>query len=213
VVDGRNGSGDGSFRLGVDQNVGGPRTATVRVATETFTVHQAAGECTYDIKPTYYNAGRGPDDIRVNVTAQGGCTWTTTNTPSWVTVDEGRSGSGNGTVRLLIPANSDPPRTASITIAGHTFTLRQEGLCPTSIKPGYYNAGRGPDDIRIAVTADNRCTWTAASSVAWVTVAEGSTGSGNGTVRLLVEPNSGAPRSVTLTIAGQPFDLRQNGSQ
>jgi hypothetical protein len=46
-----------------------------------------------------------------------------------------------------------------------------------------------------------------------VTVAEGATGTGNGTVRLLVQPNSGPTRSVTLTIAGQPFDLRQFGSQ
>jgi hypothetical protein len=44
-----------------------------------------------------------------------------------------------------------------------------------------------------------------------VSVAEGATGSGNGMVRLLVQPNSGAPRSVTLTIAGQPFELRQEG--
>jgi hypothetical protein len=44
-------------------------------------------------------------------------------------------------------------------------------------------------------------------------VVEGRSGSGNGTVRLLVDANSGAARAVTLTVAGQPFDLRQNGSQ
>jgi hypothetical protein len=213
VVDGRNGSGNGSFSLVVDQNVGGPRTGTVRVVTETFTVHQAGGECTYSIKPTYYHAGRGPDDIKVDVTAQSGCTWTTTNTPNWVTVDQGRSGSGNGRVRLLIPANNDPPRSASITIAGQPFALRQNGSCTTSIKPTYYHAGRGPDDIRIAVTADPGCSWTAESTVSWVRVVEGRTGSDNGTVRLLVDANSGSARSVTLTIAGQPFDLRQNGSK
>jgi hypothetical protein len=42
-------------------------------------------------------------------------------------------------------------------------------------------------------------------------VAEGQSGSGSGTVRLLVDPNEGAAREVTLSIAGQPFELRQNG--
>jgi hypothetical protein len=213
VTDSRIVSGSASFRLSVERNTGGARSGTVRVATETFTVNQAAGECTYSIKPTYYNAGRGPDDIIIEVTAPNGCAWTTRGDPSWVTVSAGRTGSGNGTVRLLIPANTGAPRTALLTIAEQTFTLHQEGPCISTIKPGHYNAGRGPDDIRIEVTADTGCSWTAASSVTWVRVAEGATGTGNGTVRLLVEPNSGAARSVTLTIAGQPFELRQNGSQ
>ena len=114
-------------------------------------------------------------------------------------------------VRLDIPANTGPTRTATVTIAGSTFTLVQDGLCATSIKPGYYDAGRGPDNITIHVTATTGCAWTAASSVSWVSVTEGSSGSGDGTVRLSVQPNTGAARAVTLTIAGQPFALTQAG--
>jgi hypothetical protein len=214
VTDGGSGAGSGGFRLAVSGNTGGPRTGTVRVATETFTVNQAAGACTYDIRPTYYNAGRGPDDITINVTADSGCAWTASTNATWVAVDAGRTGSGNGTVRLLVQPNTGRERTAIVLIAGHTFTLQQEeGTCTTTIKPGSYHAGRGPDDIRIDVTAGNGCTWSAASPVSWVTVAEGATGSGSGVVRLVVQPNSGPGRSVTLTIAGQPFALRQNGSQ
>jgi hypothetical protein len=110
-----------------------------------------------------------------------------------------------------VEANNGPERTADLTIAGISFRLRQHG-CSTSIKPTSYHAGRGPDDIRIAVSAEGGCTWTAASTVSWVTVAEGRTGSGDGTVRLIVEPNSGAERSVTLIIAGHAFELRQSGS-
>ena len=212
VADGRTGSGNGNIRLVVERNSGPPRTGTVRVGSETFTVNQAGGECTYSIKPSYYNAGRGPDQIVVSVTAPSGCAWTASTTASWVTI-EGRSGSGDGTVRLLIPENTGAPRTATVTIAGQTFTLQQEGPCTSSIKPGHYNAGRGPDDIRIAVTSDAGCSWTAASTVNWVTVAEGGAGSGNGTVRLIVQPNSGAARAVTLTVAGQLFELHQEGSQ
>jgi hypothetical protein len=207
------GSGSGSVRLAIGANTGNARTGTVTVAGKTVTVEQEAPRtaCTYSIKPTYYDAGRGPDDIRVSVTAPSGCSWSASSPVAWVTVAGGRSGSGDGTVRLLVEPNNGSERRVDLTIAGETFRLRQYG-CSTSIKPTSYHAGRGPDDIRIAVTAEGDCTWTAASTVEWVTVAEGRTGSGNGTVRLLVEPNSGGERSVTLTIAGQRFQLRQSGA-
>jgi hypothetical protein len=111
----------------------------------------------------------------------------------------------------LVAANNGPARTAVLTIAGQPFTLNQNG-CSKSIKPTYYNAGRGPDDIRIDVKADEGCSWTATSTVGWVTVIEGRTGSGDGTVRLLVEANSGPARTATLSVADETFTLRQNGS-
>jgi hypothetical protein len=100
-----------------------------------------------------------------------------------------------------------------VTIAGIAFTLLQNGLCAPAIKPGYYDAGRGPDDITIHVTAEDGCTWTAASTVSWVAVTQGASGSGDGIVHLAVQPNSGSARAVTLTIAGQPFALTQLGSR
>jgi hypothetical protein len=211
VVQGANGSGSGRFRLAVAPNAGGTRIGTVRVATASLTIHQTGGTCTFAIRPTYYNAGRGPDDILVNVTAESGCEWTVTNAAGWVTVAAGRSGSGNGTVRLLVEANVGAPRTALITIAGHTFTLRQEGLCTYGIKPGYYDAGRGRDSVRVSVTAPSGCTWSATSPARWVTVVEGRDGAGDGTVRLQVDANTGTARTAELTIAGMPFTLRQNG--
>ncbi len=207
------GTGSGSVILAIGPNAGSVRTGTATVAGKTVTIQQEASRtsCTYDIKPTYYDAGRGPDDIRVSVTAPSGCAWTATSPAGWVTVVAGGSGSGDGTVRLLVQANDGPERRTDLTIAGSTFRLRQYG-CSASIKPTWYHAGRGPDDISITVTADNGCSWTATSTVSWVTVDEGRSGSGKGTVRLLVESNSGAKRSVTLNIAGQAFALRQSGS-
>jgi len=210
VADGRTGSGNGSFRLAVEGNTGAARTGTVRVQGETFVVQQEAGACTFSIKPGHYNAGRGPDQIVIEVTAQSGCEWTSSTNADWVTI-QGGNGSGSGTVRLLIPANTGAPRSATVIIAGQTFTLNQEGPCTYGIKPRSYNAGRGPDNILIAVTTDPGCSWRADSTVSWVSVAEGRSGTGSGTVRLLVEPNDGPARAVTLSIAGQSFDLRQEG--
>ena len=211
TTENRNRTGSGSVRIAVSANAGGPRTGTVRVATETITVHQAGGTCTYTIKPTQYQAGRGPDDITVNVTAESGCAWTATTDASWITVAAGRSGSGNGTVRLSVEANPGAPRSAVVTIAGHPFTVRQDGNCSYSIKPTWYHAGRGPDNIRVNVTAPSGCTWSAKSPVTWVTVTEGRDGSGDGVVQLRVDANSGPPRTTQLTIASETFDLRQDG--
>jgi hypothetical protein len=209
----RSGAGNGSVRLTIEPNqTTTPRTGTATIAGETFTVRQGGLSCNYSITPTRYSAGRGPDDVRVSVSTQDGCAWTSAGDTDWVSIVEGRTGSGNGTVRLMVQANSGGARTANLTIAGQTFTLEQAaGGCQTSIKPTYYDSGRGPDTIRINVTADAGCPWTASSSASWVTVVEGAEGSGPGTVTLRVEPNEGPARSTILTIAGRPFTLRQEG--
>ena len=49
----------GTVQVAVTGNTGGPRSGTLRVATETVAVQQA-GVCTYSIKPNDYHAGRGP---------------------------------------------------------------------------------------------------------------------------------------------------------
>jgi hypothetical protein len=197
----------------VEANSAAPRTGTAVIAGETFAVQQAGLTCSYGITPTSYHAGRGPDDVRVNVSAQDGCAWTAGGDTAWVSIAEGRNGSGNGVARLMVQANSGAARTANFTIASQPFTLEQDAGCQPSIKPMDYHSGRGPDDIRITVTADPGCTWTATSPVSWVTVAEGRDGSGTGTVRLLVQPNSDEARTTILTIAGQPFNLLQNGAR
>jgi len=211
VADAGPGSGNGNFRLTVAVNRGDARTGTVHAASETLTIRQAAGACTYAIKPTYYNAGRGPDSVNVDVSAGAGCPWTARSDAAWVTVAAGSSGSGNGTVRLTLQANNAAARSTTVTIAGQPLTVNQEGSCSYSLKPTFYHAGRGPDDVTVEVTTDEGCAWTAGSSVDWVTVREGASGTGKGKVRLAITANDGAPRQAVITIAGQPFDLRQDG--
>ena len=214
VVSGSVGSGNGSVTLNIGRNSGSARTASITVASQTVAVSQAAAApapCTYAIKPTSYDAGRGPDTITINVTAGAGCAWSTRTDANWVTVDTGSTGSGNGIVRLVVQANNGDERSTTVTIAGQPFALHQEGSCSYKIKPNNYHARRGPDDIDIEVTTNAGCAWTASSSVNWVTVTEGSAGIGKGKVRLVVQANEGASRQVVLTIAGQPFDLRQDG--
>jgi hypothetical protein len=214
VVEGATGTGNGRVRLRIGANSGPARTGTVQIAGETFTVQQEGTACTYSIRPTWYDAGRGPDDIRVQVTAPDGCAWTATTDAAWVTISEGRTGTGDGGVRLLIPANSGAPRTATVTIAGQAFTLTQYGpQCTNSIQPTSRAIGSTATDLSVAVTAGAGCTWTASSDVPWITVADGQSGAGSGNVRLLVQANSGSTaRTGTVQIAGQTFTVQQEGA-
>ena len=60
-----------------------------------------------------------------------------------------------------------------------------------------------------SVTAASGCAWTARSSVAWVTVIAGASGTGNGSVAFSVAANPGGVRTGTVTVAGQTFTVTQ----
>ena len=78
-------------------------------------------------------------------------------------------------------------------------------LSSTTGKP-LLGGGAGSVDV----LTDAACAWTAATSDAWITVTAGANGSGNGTVRYGIAANTtGAARSGTITIAGQPYTVLQ----
>jgi hypothetical protein len=122
------------------------------------------------------------------------------------------SGSGNGTVRLEIQANTDPARTGTATIAGKAVTVNQDSGCMISIAPTSTPMVVGGGTGSVMVTAGAGCTWTAVSGAPWIIVTGGGTGSGSGTVTFSVEPNvSGATRSGSITIGTQVFTVNQAG--
>lgn len=213
IRSGSSGAGNGTVHLSAAANTGPARTGTVLIAGRSFTLEQAAAApCSYSIKPAYYNAGRGPDDVRIAVTTGSECTWAASSPAGWATIAEGRTGTGSGVVRVLVDANSGAARSATLTIAGEAFALSQEGTeaeCLASLKPDYYNAGPGPDEIRVQVKVDGKCSWTASSPVRWATVPAGGSGPATTIIVIKVEPNPGPARKATLTIGGAPFALTQ----
>jgi hypothetical protein len=61
----------------------------------------------------------------------------------------------------------------------------------------------------VAVITQASCGWTAVSTVSWVSITSGATGSGSGNASYTVAPNLGAARTGTLTIAGHDFTVSQ----
>ena len=107
-----------------------PRTGTLTVAGQTFTVAQdgAAVACSYSISPTSKTfKSSGPGVGTVNVTASSGCGWLATSTASWITITSGSSGVGNGAVDYSVTSNPGPTCKGTIVVAGYVFTVKQKG--------------------------------------------------------------------------------------
>ena len=122
------GSGNGSVTLSVQANTGAARIGTVVVQGQAFTVTQAAAAtpCAYSIAPASYSTSAAGGTTTVAVTAVAGCAWTATSQAPWIVVTNAATGNGNGTVSLMIAANSGAARSGLVAIAGQTFTVNQE---------------------------------------------------------------------------------------
>ncbi len=84
--------------------------------------------CSLAISPDSGNHGSGADSGSVAVIGSQGCSWVATSGDIWISIDSGSQGSGSGSVTYSVTANRGAgTRTGSLTIAGNTFTVTQEG--------------------------------------------------------------------------------------
>jgi photosystem II stability/assembly factor-like uncharacterized protein len=91
-----------------------------------------------------------------------------------------------------------------------TLSVAPEVICSYAISPGREEFSAAGGTIRVRVTVQNGCNWTAFSNRSWVTIASGQSGSGNGVVTLQVSPNTFTlTRFATIVIAGQNFFVFQ----
>jgi hypothetical protein len=175
--------------------------------------------CTYSIAPTSVNVGAGAATGTVMVTAGAGCAWTAVPNASWLHITSGSTGSGNGSAGYSVDANtSSTPRSGTLTVAGHTFTVNQAGATPPSctyaLQPTSMNVGSGAVTNDFHVVTQAGCAWTAVSNAPWIQVVhppQGS-GSGNGPVVFSAQANTSTPRSGTITVAGLTFTINQAGT-
>ena len=97
----------------------------------------AAGtpSCNYSLSSPNASFGATGGTGSVNVTAGTGCSWTASSNASWITINSGASGSGNGTVNYSIAANTGPALSGTMLIAGLTFTVNQSAAPPSGGGP------------------------------------------------------------------------------
>src|SRR5581483_6017589 len=85
----------------------------------------AAPTCSFSLGSASqsFTADAGTGMVTVNTT--GGCIWTAVSNANYVTITSGASGTGAGTVGYSLTANTGASRTATLSIAGQTFTINQ----------------------------------------------------------------------------------------
>lgn len=215
VTSGSTGTGNGTVSYSVTANSGAQRLGSITIAGQIHSVTQSGvAACSYTITPASlsFSASGGPGSVSVSVAP--GCNWTATSNDAWISITSGNTGSGNGSVNYTVANNTTTTqRTGTITVAGQTHTVTQNGLqCTYTISPTAlsYTASAGTGTVN--VTAAAGCTWTATTSDSWITITSG-TGSGTGTAGYSVSANTGTSQRLgSLTVAGQTHTVVQNGT-
>ena len=212
------GSGDGNVTYTVDANTSlTARQVTLTIAGRAYTITQQGISCAITIAPPSQSFAASGGNGAIQVTAPGGCAWTATSNAAWVQVGT-PTGSGPGPVTYLVQENTaTAPRTAAITIGGQTHTVSQAGAalpCTYDVTPASrtFTASGGPSTVHVATGTG--CTWTAVSSVPWITIApSAAAGSGTADIAYTVGINtSTTSRSGTVTVAGKVQTITQDGS-
>ena len=110
-------------------------------------------------------------------------------------------GTGNGSVQFTVAANgASTARTATVVVAGQSFTITQAGAPARVCNYGLngtgqtFNAsgGLGGVDMRTA----SGCAWQSQSDAPWLTITGGNSGTGDGTISFAVaaKPGPGSAR-------------------
>ena len=227
VVDADNGQGrrGGSLlTLAIAENPSSrARTGTVSIGTETFTVTQAgrpASACALSIAPAETAADASGANGHIAVTGTPDLPWTAESSAGWlVLLDSSASGSGNGNVFYTVSPNTTlQPRTATVVIRPADTNLPTlvhtvvQAAAASSLAASGHEFDAAGGTVAIGVSVPGSVAWSVSDVPSWITVLDGTSRVGSGSVTLQASPNNGvAPRAATLSIAGFPFDAGQKG--
>jgi uncharacterized protein (TIGR03437 family) len=151
-------------------------------------------------------------DGRIMFTATpSGCPRTVTSGAPWITITFGQEGTGSGSAGYNVQPNTTPlQRIGTIIVAGQTFTVTQSAACLYTLTPPQSTISVNGGTGTFTVTTAAGCTWSAESSVNWVLVTSGASGSGNGSVAFSVAANlQNVPRSTAITVGNTGFIVSQ----
>jgi hypothetical protein len=150
----------------------------------------------------------------IGITAEESCSWIATSSANWLTITNGASGSGSGTIAFDVAANTGSARSGTITAAGKTFTVSQDGVaCTFGLSPATTSVGPAAGSAALTMTTAAACSWNASSNSSWLTITGGGSGSGTGTITVGIAANTGSTsRTGSVTAGGKTFTVNQAGA-
>jgi hypothetical protein len=103
------------------------------------------------------------------------------------------------------------PRTGTLTLAGKTFTVSQDGTsCPYSLSPESQSFDFSGGSGVVNVNSSTDCSWTARSNVRWIVLSDEARSSRSGVVNYTVLSNRTSSRRTGLLIIGEKtFQITQ----
>ena len=133
------GEANGTVRFTVARNLlATPRTGTIRIAGNVFTVEQAERPCVLSLSSpsSTHGAKAAPGSFAISVGAA--CEWSAVSNAPWIVVTSATAGRGPASLTYAIAANEGPPRIGTIRADDQVFTIRQAQPSPTvqSASPG-----------------------------------------------------------------------------
>ncbi len=209
------GQGAAAVRVTVAANANpSKRSADITVKDQRVQITQDAGACDVHVSTTRVSVAPAGEERVIQVTANSAqCAWTARSNASWLTITDGESGTGSGSVTVRAAPTTEASRTGTITIAGQTVTVVQSSTgqpdCGVTVNPASIDVPTSGGERTVSVAAAASCDWSVESSADWITVTSGATGSGAGEVRFSVAATSGPGRSATLRIADQVVTVTQ----
>lgn len=222
ITAGLSGTGSGSVSYAALANTGPlSRTATLSIGNQAFTLVQnaAATPCALTVSPLSLTVGAAGGVRTVAITAASStCGWTAASNANWVALTGPSSGSGSAEVSFTVSPNTGTSqRSGSVSVAGQTVAVTQAAAasasCTFTLSATAQSLPTSGGQGQIAVTASaSTCAWAASTSASWISITEGTSGTGNGTVKFTASENtSTSPRTGTLTIAGEAITITQLG--
>jgi len=222
ITSGASGTGDGTIAFRVAANPGDPRNARITTGGQSAMITQSGARqapappgvpgvpaCTYSLARSNESIGVNGGVIDIDVSTTSSCSWSAATNTSWILVRRGESGTGSGTVRLNVAPNPGNARNGSVDIAGQTFAVAQATSCTFQVSPANLQIPPSGNPRAVGVTAPSACTWSASSNTSWLTIVEGAEGMGTQTVRVGAPAYNGAPRTGSITVAGQRVTVTQ----
>jgi hypothetical protein len=206
------GQGDGAVDFAVAANSDpSPRAGTVTVVERQVSISQRAGTCEYrlSLNSSVVPSRGARRDIEVRASSSA-CEWTAASQANWIAITAGASGKGDGRVTFEVAATTGPPRSGSLTVAGHPVAVTQAEGCTFTVSPTALSVSASRETATIRVSGAAGCPWSAGSPVDWIAISEGTaSGAGSGSVQLSVAANDGPARSADITIADRPVRVQQ----
>ena len=186
------------------------RQGVIVIAGQNHTVTQSGYDATLSPTSAVVTLDGGSGEI--SVTTAAGVSWNAVSHAAWVTVVP-TSGVSAGTVTYTVARYGGvTDRSASLTIAGKTFTIKQTGA-DVNISPPTVEKTYEADIVQVQVTALFSTTWSVTPNASWISVVDGGSGSGDSSVTLGVGTNPSYQHRVgTVSIGSATLTITQEGT-